>query len=146
MTEIEFYAAVSGQIVGLLAWSFLNAAMLQWRARALENWNIRYRTAYFVSLKAGLIGTGFAWATALAVVFAGIGSTNPLGQLATGLGMAAWWFAHSNALIKLAARNSIPLTVEEARAISTSVIGYLLVALLPLLIALVIGLKVLGVI
>ena len=46
-------------------------------------------------------------------------------------GIAAWWFAHSSALLKLAG-TSTPLTVKDARAISASVFAYWFGALLAL--------------
>ena len=40
---MEYGAAVLGQVVGVLLWSFLNAAILLWRARKLKSWAIRSR-------------------------------------------------------------------------------------------------------
>ena len=105
---IEYGAALLGQVIGVLLWSFLNAAILLWRARKLKNWSIRYKDAYFVSLKAGLIGLVFADAAVLAVAFAGNTSEDLLKYVGLLFGVVAWWFAHSSALLKLAGTLSFP--------------------------------------
>ena len=140
---IEYGAALLGQVVGVLLWSFLNAAILLWRARKLKSWAIRYKDAYIVSLKAGIIGLVFADAAVVAVAFAGGASEDLLKYVGLLFGIGAWWFAHSNALLKLAS-TSFTLTVKDARAISASVFGYLFGALFALglivvLIVLVVG-------
>ena len=140
---IEYGAVLLGQIVGVLLWSFLNAAILLWRARKLKSWAIRYKDAYVVSLKAGIIGLVFANAAVLAVAFAGGASDDLLKYVGMLFGIVAWWFAHSSALLKLAG-TSMMLTAKDARAISANVFGYLLGALFALslivvLIVLVVG-------
>jgi hypothetical protein len=143
---IEYGAAVLGQVVGVLLWSFLNAAILLWRARKLKSWAIRYKDAYVVSLKAGFIGVVFAEAGVLAVAFSGTTSEDLLKNVGLLFGIVAWWFAHSSALLKLAG-TSTPLTVKDARAISASVFAYLfgtvfaLAIILLLIIALVGAIK-----
>lgn len=42
---IEYGAAFSGQAIGVLLWSFLNAGILLWRARKLRGWVIQYKDA-----------------------------------------------------------------------------------------------------
>ena len=128
---IEYGAAVLGQVVGVLLWSFLNAAILLWRARKLKSWTLRYKDGYVVSLKAGFIGVVFADAAVLAVAFSGTTSEDLLKYVGLLFGIVAWWFAHSSALLKLAG-TSTPLTVKDARAISASVFGYLFGALFAL--------------
>ena len=140
---IEYGAVLLGQVVWVLLWSFLNAALLLWRARKLKSWAIRYKDAYIVSLKAGIIGLVFADAAVVAVAFAGGASEDLLIYVGLLFGIVAWWFAHSNALLKLAS-TSFALTVKDARAISASVFGYLFGALFALglvvvLIVLVVG-------
>ncbi len=140
---IEYGAALAGQAIGVLLWSFLNAAILLWRARKLKGWVIRYKDAYIVSLKAGFWGLVFGDAAVLAVAFAGGTSEDLFKYVGLLFGVVAWWFAHSNALLKLAG-TSTPLTVKDARAISASVFGYLFgalfaLALVVVVIALVVG-------
>lgn len=121
---IEYGAAILGQAIGVLLWSFLNAAILLWRARTLRSWAIRYKDAYVVSIKAGFIALVFGNAAALAVAVAGGSSEELLKSIGLLFGVVSWWFAHSSALLKLAG-TSTPLTVKDARAISASVFGYL---------------------
>lgn len=128
---IEYGAALLGHAIGVLLWSFLNAAILLWRARKLKSWAIRYKDAYVVSLKAGLIGLVFADAAIFTVAFAGNTSEDLMKYVGLLFGVVAWWFAHSSALLKLAG-TSKPLTVKDARAISASVFGYLFGALFAL--------------
>lgn len=128
---IEYGAALLGQVIGVLLGSFLNAAILLWRARKLRGWFIRYKDAYVVSLKAGFIAVVFGDAAVLAVAFAGGTSEDLLKSVGFLFGVVAWWFGHSSALLKLAG-TSMPLTVKDARAISASVFGYLFGALFVL--------------
>ncbi|MEX2163555.1 MAG: hypothetical protein WD823_04855 [Sulfuricaulis sp.] len=114
------------QAIGVLLWAlFINAPILQWRAQKHRDWRIKYKDAYFVSIKASVI--------ALIVVdvgiFAGALSGNP--TVATvgilfgfPLGLVSWWLAHSNALLKLADSSSV-LSVKDARSISSQVFVYL---------------------
>jgi hypothetical protein len=140
---IEYGAAFLGQVIGVLLWSFLNAAILLWRARKLKNWAIRYKDAYAVSLKAGLIGLVSADAAILAVAFLGNTSEDLLKYVGLLFGVVAWWFAHSSALLKLPGALAL-LTVKDARAISASVFGFLFgayfaLALIVMLIVAVVG-------
>ena len=53
---LDIVAPIIGQVIGVLLWAaLLNAPILQWRARKLKNWSIRYKHAYLVSIKAGFI-------------------------------------------------------------------------------------------
>ena len=140
---MEYGAAVLGQVVGVLLWSFLNAAILLWRARKLKSWAIRYKNAYVVSLKAGFIGVVFADAAVLAIAFSGTATEDLLKYVGLLFGIVAWWFAHSSALLKLAG-TSTPLTVKDARAISASVFAYLFGTVFALAIILVLIMAVVG--
>jgi len=135
---IELSAMLLGQIVGVLLWSaVINAPILQWRARTLRNWYIKYKHAYMISIKAGFVALIVGDAAVLSIAFSGNTNEQFLKLVGFAFGITSWWFAHSSALLKLA-DSTDSLTVKEARSISTSVIGYLIAGLFALV--LVVGL------
>ena len=116
-----------GQTTGALVLSFINAWIMSWRAKALRSWNIPYRSAYFVSVKALLIalivGVLAAHAIDVAIEHFG-GSRHGLARSAGVLiGLVSWWFAHCSALMKLQVRR-IVVWPKDARALSASVFGF----------------------
>jgi hypothetical protein len=121
----EYIGALIGQAIGVLLWSFLNASVLVWRARAMRAWTIAYRTAYIVSIKAGYIAIIFANLAVLSLAFAGYKDEEALKWTGVLFGVVSWWFAHSNALMRIDGPKSL-LGPKDARAISASVFGYLL--------------------
>lgn len=128
----ELSALIGAQLIGVLVWSsILNAPMLQWRARKLRSWAIEYKRAYLVSIKAGLVGVIIGDIAVLSTALSGNTNERTLNIVGLIFGIGSWWFAHSNALLKLAdPRGS--LTVKDARSISTSVIGYVIGAVFAL--------------
>lgn len=125
---IEIVAPIIGQVIGILLWAaLLNAPILQWRARKLKHWSIRYKDAYLVSIKAGLIAAVLSFVVTLGILLLVPADVDPLAQL-VGLIVAllSWWLAHSNALLKLSGPHSL-LSVSDARAISSSVLGFTLI-------------------
>ena len=119
------------QAIGVLLWALLlNAPILQWRARVLRNWSINYKDAYFVSIKAGLVALVVADVIISAIFFSG----NPTVAMLCGIlfGSVSWWFAHSNALLKLAGPSSL-LSAKDARSISASVFGLLFLVVFALI-------------
>jgi len=117
------------QAIGLLLLSFISAWILSWRATVLRSWRIPYRSAYFVSIKALLISFVLGVLAARTVGYLGgpsHGLAQPIGVL---LCIVSWWFAHRNALMRL----EVPRIVvwpKDARAISASVFGFLMVSLM----------------
>lgn len=139
---IDISAMIIGQALGVLLWSLLlNAPILRWRARKLSNWSIGYKDAYIISIKAGFISFVFADVATFAAALSGNPNEELLKSVGFLFGLVAWWFAHSNGLFKLAGPSNL-LSPKDARAISTSVFGYLIGGLfaLSLLLLLVIGL------
>jgi len=124
----EYIGGLIGQALGVLVWSFLNASILVWRARKMRTWAIAYRAAYFVSIKAGYIALVFAHLAVLALLLSGYRDEEALRWIGVLFGITAWWFAHSNSLLKLDGPKSL-LSVKDARAISASVFGYLFAGL-----------------
>lgn len=118
------FGLLIGGVIGVLVWSFLNAGILRWRARKLRGWEIRYRDAYVVSIKAGFLALIFGELAAFAVLFTGNNDAEVLKSVGMVFGLVTWWFAHSNALLKLAGPSSL-LSPQDARALSASVFGYL---------------------
>jgi hypothetical protein len=118
-----------GQAIGLLVLSFICAWVLSWRATALRSWRIPYRSAYFVSVKAVFISFILGVLATRGGDYLGganHGFALPVGVV---LGIASWWFAHRSALLKL----EIPRIVvwpKDARAISVSVFGFVMVILM----------------
>ncbi|MGH8618165.1 MAG: hypothetical protein ACREUW_10775 [Burkholderiales bacterium] len=126
-------AALLSQSISLLLFSLLSAAILLWRARKLKGWIIAYKDALGVALKAGFCGlvVAFVFSNAAPLAHA-TGIWNVLGNVVGSvLAIVVWWNVHSRALLKLA-NTLIPLTVKDARTISTSVCGYLFIPLFVL--------------
>ncbi|SRR6266487_3259291 len=121
---MELAAIIVGQVLGAFLWSFLNAKILIWRALKIKNWPIRFRDAYNVSLRASLIAIVSGDIAQILVFFTGGNSKNLLGYVGMLFGIVAWWFAHSQALLKLTPA-SITLTSKEARSISANVFAFL---------------------
>jgi hypothetical protein len=129
---IELSAMLVGQAIGVLLWSaILNAPILQWRARSLRNWHIKYKHAYLVSIKAGFIALIVGDAAVLSIAISGNTNEQFLNLVGFVFGLTSWWFSHSSALLKLADSTG-SITVKEARSISTSVIGYIIGGLFAL--------------
>lgn len=129
---IELSAMILGQTIGVLLWSsLLNAPILQWRARTLKNWNISYKNAYFVSIKSGFMALIIGDAAVLSIALSGNAREQWINLVGFIIGATSWWFAHSNALLKLAGPTGI-LTVKDARSVSASVFGYLIGSLFAL--------------
>ncbi|MEW5792641.1 MAG: hypothetical protein ACOY4L_00670 [Pseudomonadota bacterium] len=135
---IELFAMIAGPAIGVLLWSFLNASILQWRARKLRNLSIRYKDAYLVSIKAGLVALVVGDLAVLAVAFSGNSNEQLLNSVGLLFGVTSWWFAHSNGLLKLAGQSSLP-SPKDARAISASVFGYWIGGLFALSLVLLLG-------
>lgn len=129
---IDISAMIIGQALGVLLWSLLlNAPILRWRARELRNWSIGYKDAYIISIKAGFVSFVTADVAVLAAALSGSADEELLKSVGLLFGLVTWWFAHSSGLLKLAGQ-SVLLTVKDARSISTSVFGHLLVGAIVL--------------
>ncbi len=126
---LELSAALLGQAIGVVLWAFvLNAPVLMWRARRMQAWYITYLKAGVVSIKAGLVALivgNIAFLAAALTEAIGEEALRMIGFLASTI---SWWFAHSNALLKLAG-TSTPLTVGRARVISLSVFSFIFLPL-----------------
>lgn len=125
---MEYIGLVAAELVGAALGALLNAKILTWRAMIIKHWALPYKTAYLVSIKAGLLAVLASIAAQFAVIFAG-GSDELLKNVGVLVALVTWWLAHSNGLLKLAGP-SITLTAKEARGISASVFGYYFSALL----------------
>jgi hypothetical protein len=122
---------ILGEAAGLLLWSFLNALVLQWRARKVKSWRIDYKSAHLLSLKAGSVALLAGDAVVLvgdtgifAMASAGIVRAEHLPYIGVIVGVFTWRYLHSNLLMTLAG-SSISLALDEARTISAVVFGYL---------------------
>lgn len=121
------------QVIGILLWSLLlNAPILQWRSQKHKNWNIGYKDAFFVSIKAGVVALIVIDISILAGALSGrpaiITLVMLLGFL---LGLVSWWLTHSNALLKLASSSGM-LSIKDARSISMQVFVYILAVAIAL--------------
>jgi len=128
---IELLGIIIGQVLGILLWAaILNAPILQWRARKLKHWNIRYKDAYLVSIKAGFIAAVLSLAVTLGIVLLVPLDADAVDVLSRLVGVVvallSWWLAHSNALLKLSGPHGL-LSVNEARSISGSVLGFMFI-------------------
>lgn len=127
---IEILTIIVAQTIGELSRSFLNASILQWRAKNLRNWSISYKDAYLISIKSGLVSLIVCDTYLVAIIFFGISNKllNTFGPL---IGLVSWWFVHSNGLLKLAGPSSF-LSTKNARAISVSVFVYFIIVIFSL--------------
>lgn len=115
-----FLSQILSVTIGAL---LITAPVLQWRARVQRNWYIAYKSALAVSIKAGVVAVVFGDAAVLSLAFAVADSDaqqliESLGGL---VGLVTWWFAHSNALLKLG-NTEETISLRDARAITTGVI------------------------
>lgn len=127
----DLLVVIVGEASGLLLWSFINALVLQWRARKLKSWRIDYKAAHLLSLKASTVALLAGNAVVLvgdtgvfAMVSAGIVRAEHLPYIGVLIGVFTWRYLHSNLLMTLAG-SSISLALDEARTISAVVFGYL---------------------
>jgi len=126
---LETVLLIISPFIGAILWSFPSASILQWRARKLESWTIKYKDAYLIAVKAALIAAFLADLVIFSLVFAGFSDEKVLKPVASLVGLGSWWIAHTNGLLKLAGPSNL-IPVKRARAISASVFGYLFVTLL----------------
>lgn len=116
-------AALIGQAVGVLLWAaLLYAPILQWRSRVRLSWNLPYKRAVLISLKAA----GMAIVVSMLLVFVAdlTNSTGPLIEAAISLAaILAWWFTHSTAVLT-ESQNTISISLKDARLLSAAVMGW----------------------
>jgi len=120
---IEYGGILLAQAAGVLVCSLLTAAILLWRARKRQNWIIPYKDAYVVSLKAGFSSLVIANVAIIAVAYSGIENEDLFKHVALLFGVGAWWFVHTNALLRFASITTT-LTVKDAKALSANVFAY----------------------
>jgi hypothetical protein len=117
------------QIIIVAVWSFLHAYILQGRAKKKQNWDLPYRHAYMVSIKANLLAAAAGTGVALALLFsvgAGEKVINAVNLLVT---LPVWWFAHSQFLLSTPTAPNL-MQPKQARQISTAVFAaFILVAI-----------------
>ena len=116
----ELLVALAGQVLGVLLWSFLMAAVLRGQALKMRSWEVRYKDAYFVSITAGFTSIVFADLASLAATLLSNQNEDLVKSVGLLFGITVWWYAHSNALLKLSGPQSL-LSVKDARAISNRV-------------------------
>ncbi|MEX0450515.1 hypothetical protein V6X62_01625 [Spiribacter sp. 218] len=116
-------AALIGQAVGVLLWTaLLYAPILQWRSRVRLNWNLSYKRAVVISLKAA--GMAIVVSMLLGFVAGLTSSTNPLIDASISLAaILAWWFTHSTAVLT-ESQNTISISLKDARMLSAGVMGW----------------------
>ena len=124
-THAELAVELVARLVEALVWALPSAGILVWRAQKIKTWRISFGRAYVVALKAAIVGAVVLSVTILGLVLTGV-TTRPMAAI-VGIGLAfiAWLYAHSAALLKLAG-TTYPVTVKEARTITGSVAGFLL--------------------
>ena len=122
----NLFAIIAIPVLQAIGVSFLGAWILQLRAQKLRSWTISYKDAFLVSVKAVLLALAFATLVVFLVAFVGNSDENLLRAIGQLCWLIAWWFAHSNGLLKLAAPSSL-LSPKDARALSASVFAYLAV-------------------
>jgi len=116
-------ATLIGQVAGVLLWAaILYAPILQWRSRARFSWNLPYKRAFLVSIKAA--GMAIVVSMLLGFVAGLTNSTGPLIEAAIFVaGILAWWFTHSTALLA-ESENVISMSLKDARILSAAVMGW----------------------
>ena len=104
----DLLEVIVGEAAGLLLWSFINALVLQWRARKLKSWCIDYKAAHLLSLKASTVALLAGNAVLLvgdtgvfALVSAGIVRAEHLPYIGMLIGVFTWRYLHSNLLMKI---------------------------------------------
>lgn len=124
---VELFAMFLGQVITILFWSLLiSTPVLKWRSKKLKNWDIKFKSAYVISIKAALISLILTDILALSVyqllpVNDVIYSFIPLALLIFCLYIL--WYAHTNSLFKFSQKsNEILISIKDARSISTSVV------------------------
>jgi len=134
MTNLLIFWFIDLAVKALLL-GVVNTSILQWRARKLQNWGISYKKAFYVSLKAGLVGLLSQSAIRFVIGFVGLENAEQEAAFLNLAGflflLSGWFFFHSSELIRLAG-TSRSLSVSEARAISTSVFWYSVAACIVL--------------
>ena len=130
--------AIIGQAIGVLLWSFLNAAILRRIARTQRNWNIRFQDAYVVSIKAGffaviITNVIIVAITVIALIARGEEETILVFTSVTAFVVSLWslWFAHSRALLALA-KPTDQFSLENAKAMSSTVLAYFVLFVLAI--------------
>lgn len=118
------FVFVAGQLIGTVLWSLLGARVLMWRANKMNGWRLSFRDAFVVSIKAAFIAVAAADIAEVLLSYAG-GTADLLKYVGMLIGIVAWWYVHSNALLKLAGKTSIVITIKGTRSISSSVFGVL---------------------
>lgn len=109
-----------------------------WRAWATHNWNIGFRDAYVVSVKAGLGATvlaaitTFASALVVGLLFGEVGSVGEKGLVTLGsaVGIVSWLYLHANALLTAASSTHMRNVLDyHSLSLSWNVLGWIAAAL-----------------
>jgi hypothetical protein len=122
--QAEWFVYVAANAMGLMVNAFWTAGVLMWRARKLERWFIPYWKAFVVQLKAlGVAAVFFVAAQFIGSPASGDAGVDSIVRL---LGLIAWFFAHSSAVLTLAKAEGKPLDVKGARRVTWNVVAFLL--------------------
>ncbi len=129
MSEAFSMFAVHAIMILILALA-TNAPVLKWRTRKLKSQNINFKDAYLVSIKALFVAVIVRDFIVIIIVseFSSISENfiNIINIIILIVSGTVWWVVHSNSLHKIKIESG-SLALEDARTITSSVLGYLIV-------------------